>query len=332
MGGMTAVAIAGGRRTSGVWEAGMKEQGQNSDDPPAILLSHPLLVVGVPCYNEAEFLERTLQSIADQSWRDFAVLICDNASSDATGDIALEFCARNPRFHYYRQPANIGSSRNFNFVADHTASRYLLWMGAHDLIEPGMLERHIELLQSRPDVSVSQSAHAWIDTDDRFVERVEDGALDDGGENDAKRYLQSIGKNANNIAANSVIRRSMLGDRRFTDVVGTDRILLSHLAFRGPFSTFPDILYKRRTFAERLEHNPYMERLTGRVDAAEDWNAFAREYDSDFAALLGDRSDATRLRRALALTLRYHLPVRRNTLITRILWTVRRIRQRLQKT
>jgi hypothetical protein len=190
-----------------------------------------------------------------------------------------------------------------------------------------MVERHLHLLEARPEVSVSQSAHAWIDIHDRFVERAEDGELDGGGPDDPARYLRSIRQNANNIGANSVIRRTMLDNARFTDVVGTDRILLSHLAFRGPFATSDDILYHRRTFVERGDCNPYMERLTGRADEEEDWSAFAREYDRDFAILLGDRPDAVRLRRKLALTLRYYLPVERRSLLTQGLWTIRRLRK-----
>ncbi len=309
----------------------MNELAQGKTDRAELILAHPVLVVGVPCYNEAEFLEATLQSLARQTWQDFAALISDNASTDATGEIARAFCARDPRFHYYRHPVNIGSSRNFNFLADHTASRYILWMGAHDLVEPNMIEHHVRQLEARPDVSLSQSAHAWVDTDDRFVERVEDGELDGGGPDDATRYLRSIGQNANNIGANSVIRRDMLEDMRFTDVVGTDRILLSHLAFRGPFATSSDVLYMRRTFAARASDNPYMERLTGHAGATEDWTAFAREYDRDFTSLLGDHPDTVRLRRRLALTLRYYLPVEPTSLLTRTLWMIRRLRKRSKK-
>lgn len=305
----------------------MTQGASTGEAESAVLAAHPILIIGVPCYNEAEFLERTLQSLTDQTWRDFAVLISDNASTDDTGRIASAFCKNDNRFRYHKQSSNIGSGRNFNFILEHTTSRYILWMGAHDLIEPAMVERHIRLLERRPEVSVSQSAHAWIDTKDRFVERVDDGDLDGGDADDPDRYLRSIGQNRNNIGANSVIRRAMLNGVRFTDVVGTDRIMLSHLAFRGPFATDPDILYKRRTFATRSGNNPYMERLTGRSNAAEDWSAFAREYDRDFAGLLGDRADSDRLRRALALRLRYHLPVERSSLLTRALWTIRRVRK-----
>ena len=294
---------------------------------PGLLAEHPLLVIGVPCYNEAAYLERTLASIGRQTWRDFEVLISDNASTDATETIARAFCAGDERFRYYRQPANIGSCGNFNFIVDHSASRYILWIGAHDLIEADMVERHLQILEARPEVSVSQSAHAWVDLDDKFVERAEDGPLEGGTADDPERYLRSIGQNKNNIGANSIIRRDMLGTMRFTNVVGTDRILLSHLAFRGPFATLNDILYMRRTFAARAEANNYMERLTGRADEEEDWTAFAREYDRDFAVLLGDQPDAVRLRRKLALTLRYYLPVERRSLLTQGLWTIRRLRK-----
>ncbi|WP_446740909.1 glycosyltransferase family 2 protein [Sphingomonas sp. CFBP 13603] len=83
----------------------------------------------MPCYYEAELIERTLQSLAHQAWQDFAMLISGDASTNATGEIGRVFFARDPCFHYYRQPANIDCSRNLNFVADHTASRSKLWMG-----------------------------------------------------------------------------------------------------------------------------------------------------------------------------------------------------------
>ena len=289
-----------------------------------ILAAHPTLVIGVPCFNEEVYLEKTLSSIAHQTWRDFAVLVCDNASTDSTSEIARLYCSLDPRFHYHRQDVNIGSGRNFNFILDHSVSRFIFWMGAHDLIVPEMVGRHLCIMEARPELSVSHSAHAWIDTEDRFIERVSDGPLDEGTLDDPSRYIRSIRENRNNTGANSVIRRSMLDDARFTDVVGTDRILLSHLAFRGPFANTEDILYLRRSFSTRVGNNPYMERLTGRSSETEDWTAFAREYDRDFAKLLGRRSDAAAWRRKLFLALRYYLPVERNSLLTRSLWTLRR--------
>ena len=292
-----------------------------------VIVKHPRIVVGLPCFNEGRFLERTIQSLRNQSFSDFAVLITDNASTDDTGKIARETCAQDPRFHYVRHERNLGSAENFNSARALSESPYLLWLGAHDLLAPEALEYHMAVLDSRPEVSVSQSAHEWIDIRDRPISRIADGDLDWGGPNDPERYLRSIGQNRHNIGATSAIRRVMLDDVRFTGVIGTDRVILSHLAFRGPFADSADVLYLRRSFGDRNSDNPYMKRLTGRADVHIDWWAMARAYDEDFATLLGDRADARRLRRRLQLTLRYHLPVGTGTPTTTALWTLRRARK-----
>lgn len=289
--------------------------------------SHHKLVVAIPCYNEAAYLSRTLDSLRQQTMSDFAVLITDNASTDETGKMALEACAQDTRFHYFRHEQNRGSAENFNSARELSDSPYLFWLGAHDTLPPDALAHHVSTLDARPEVSVSQCAQAWLDTSDRVLSEITDGDLDWGVPDDAQRYIGSIAENRYNIGINSAIRRAMLGDAHFTGIVGTDRVILSHLAFRGPFADTPRVLYFRRTFADRTADNPYMKRLTGRADVGIDWGAMARAYDEDFARLLGDRPDAHRLRRRLQLTLRYYLPVGLGTPLTTALWTLRRIRK-----
>ena len=71
------------------------------------------ITVGVPVYNGADLLDECLQSLARQTFADFEVLVFDNASTDATAEIAQAWAARDARFSYYRQEQNIGSAPNF---------------------------------------------------------------------------------------------------------------------------------------------------------------------------------------------------------------------------
>ena len=71
------------------------------------------VTVGVPVYNGADFLDKSLACLRDQTYRDIEVLIFDNCSEDATGEIAQSFCAADPRFRYFRQPENKGCTPNF---------------------------------------------------------------------------------------------------------------------------------------------------------------------------------------------------------------------------
>jgi glycosyltransferase involved in cell wall biosynthesis len=292
---------------------------------PLPLVTHPVITISLPCYNEGRWLAKTIKSIQDQTWAHFAVLISDNASTDDTGAIAQAAASDDPRFHYYRHESNQGSAANFNFAREATDSPLMVWIGAHDLIHPNFLEHHIEVLQGRPEVSVSESTHAWIGEDDEHIEFARDAPLAQGGANSPERYLKSIAANQNNIGINSVIRRDMLDGIGFTPVVGTDRIILSRLAFRGPFDRTDDTLYFRRAFKSRTGFEGYMERLTGKGTLQEDWSVMARDYDRDFAELLGEHRFARLYRLRLQLALRYYLPVKQGSVLTTLLWTVRRI-------
>lgn len=298
-----------------------------NDSSTVVLVRHPRVVVCVPCFNEEKWLERTLQSVRDQRFTDFAVLICDNASTDRTGEVARRFVALDPRFHYHCWPENLGASANFNFARAASDSPFLVWVGAHDLLHPLFLFNHVEVLEKCPALSLSQSAHDWIDEHDRPVERVDDLPLSGGGPDDMFRFLKSVGANRNNIGANSLIRRSMLEGAAFSTVLGTDRILLSHLAYRGPFGTAPEVLYLRRTFSDdRGGWQGYMERLAGLSGYAgyPDWTEMARVYDRHFHSLIGDGPRQRSARFLLQALLRYYLPVAPTSLATRGLWLLRR--------
>jgi glycosyltransferase involved in cell wall biosynthesis len=108
------------------------------------------VTIGVPVYNEAARLERCLEGLRAQTFSDFEVLIFDNASTDATGEIARAFCARDPRFHYHRQPVNRGAIANFNDVLLAATSRYFIWRAADDSADLDYLEVLHGLLEADP--------------------------------------------------------------------------------------------------------------------------------------------------------------------------------------
>ncbi len=71
------------------------------------------ITIGVPVFNGGAMLRECLTCLRDQTFRDFAVLIYDNASTDDTAAIAREFAASDARFTYFRQPENRGPAQNF---------------------------------------------------------------------------------------------------------------------------------------------------------------------------------------------------------------------------
>ena len=77
-------------------------------------MDSPPISVVIPAFNAGAFLPAAVQSVLNQSYGSFELLIIDDASSDVTPRIAQAFAARDARVHYYRNPANLGVARSRN--------------------------------------------------------------------------------------------------------------------------------------------------------------------------------------------------------------------------
>ncbi len=98
------------------------------------------ITIGVPVYNGADMLDESLACLARQTFRDFEVLIFDNASTDATGAIARSWVERDSRFRYFRNATNIGAVLNFSAPLEAATSPWFLWRADDDLSGDNYLE------------------------------------------------------------------------------------------------------------------------------------------------------------------------------------------------
>ena len=77
----------------------------------------PLISVGMPVYNGEAYLRDALDSLLSQTFRDFELIISDNASLDTTEAICREYAGSDSRIRYIRQTENLGAAANFQFVS-----------------------------------------------------------------------------------------------------------------------------------------------------------------------------------------------------------------------
>ena len=67
----------------------------------------------VPIYNKESYLDKSLTSISEQSYKDIEVLLIDDGSTDSSGKICKSFCEKDSRFKYiYKQNGGVSSARN----------------------------------------------------------------------------------------------------------------------------------------------------------------------------------------------------------------------------
>jgi glycosyltransferase involved in cell wall biosynthesis len=109
------------------------------------------VVVGMPVYNGAATLVPVIESLLGQTYRDFVLLISDNCSTDKTEQICLQFCTRDPRVVYVRQPSNIGAEANFDFVLSQSDGEFFMWAAADDVRSSNFLEVNLKFLDQNSD-------------------------------------------------------------------------------------------------------------------------------------------------------------------------------------
>jgi glycosyltransferase involved in cell wall biosynthesis len=138
-----------------------------------------LVTINVPAYNAADFIAATLQSIADQTYRNIRVVISLDPSTDDTETICQPFLA-DPRFTLIRQPARLGWPGNVNFLLDQVRSEYFCTILHDDLIEPRYIARLMRRLRGsagticaypvveRFGAATGAASIASIEHDDRF--------------------------------------------------------------------------------------------------------------------------------------------------------------------
>lgn len=115
------------------------------------------ITIGLPVYNGASTLRPVLDSLLAQTWTDFELIISDNASTDDTSRICMEYSEHDERVRYVRQPCNIGAEANFRYVLDVAESEFFMWAAADDVRSPDFLERNLAFLRANPEYVASTS-------------------------------------------------------------------------------------------------------------------------------------------------------------------------------
>jgi glycosyltransferase involved in cell wall biosynthesis len=111
----------------------------------------PLVSVILPVFNGAPYLRCAINSILEQSFQDFELLILDDGSDDGTHDILLDIAARDTRVKVISRE-NRGLVATLNELLERAQGEFLARMDADDVATPIRLARQVEALQNRESV------------------------------------------------------------------------------------------------------------------------------------------------------------------------------------
>lgn len=114
----------------------------------------------IPVFNVEKFIAATIQSVLEQTYQNFELLIIDDGSPDRSVEICQQF--KDSRIKIISQK-NRGLAGARNTGIRHSEGEYLAFLDGDDIWLPEKLEKHIEHLENSPAVGVSFSRSATID-------------------------------------------------------------------------------------------------------------------------------------------------------------------------
>lgn len=123
----------------------------------------PLVTVAIPAYNHAPFIAQAIESVLSQDVPSLEVLVIDDASTDATADIAEAIAARDPRVRVIRHPRNLGPGGASEEYVKYGRGEYLATLPSDDMFAPGKLKAQLEYLSTHPEIDMVGTGVMFID-------------------------------------------------------------------------------------------------------------------------------------------------------------------------
>lgn len=198
---------------------------------------HPKISVILPVYNAGRFLSPAIQSILDQTFADFELIIINDGSTDDSAAVIGSFV--DPRIRVITQ-SNQGLRASLNTGLDQARGQYIARMDQDDISMPERLVQQADFLDVHPDHVLVGATYAYIDEEDRIV-GVFPALLDDA-EIKRELYTKSPFGHGTVMLRASALRQ---GGYRYAQEAAhfEDFELWLRFAAAGKYANLPEVLY-----------------------------------------------------------------------------------------
>lgn len=120
-----------------------------------------------PQYNSERYLKAAIESVLQQSFRDFKFIIVNDASRDRSKNILDKFASENSRIKLINNRRRMGLTKSLNLAIKSTLSQYVIRMDADDISLPRRFAEQIQFMDRQPEVGVSGTWVYLIDKNDK---------------------------------------------------------------------------------------------------------------------------------------------------------------------
>ena len=120
------------------------------------------VIMGI--YNCASTLPEAIDSILNQTYTSWELILCDDGSSDNTYEIAKQYQNRYPdKIKLIRNEKNMGLNYTLNHCIEYVSGKYIARMDGDDVSLPSRFESEIKVLEEEPDIAVVSTTMIHFD-------------------------------------------------------------------------------------------------------------------------------------------------------------------------
>ena len=124
-----------------------------------------------PTYNSKIFINQTIQSILNQTYKNWELLITDDCSTDGTWELLLKYQKQDERIKVFRLEKNSGPGVARNNSIKHAQGRFIAFCDSDDQWKPDKLEKQLQF-KLENDLALSFSSYDVIDEEDNLIGEV----------------------------------------------------------------------------------------------------------------------------------------------------------------
>lgn len=209
-----------------------------------------LVSICLPTFNRGHLIRRAVDSLLAQTYKNFELIISDNASEDDTEKICREYAEADSRIRYFRQEKNMGMTFQFGFLVSKAEGGYFMLAADDDWWHSDFIFKLKKALDEHHEYGVAMSSIRQVHEDGSLVNEVIYAGSNDLSKFNHSRLFNAVAmKNppahffVMGLFRNEILKK--LFWKPTEPVFASDRILMYEAALITHFYSVPDILWVR---------------------------------------------------------------------------------------
>ncbi|MBC2053964.1 glycosyltransferase family 2 protein [Listeria welshimeri] len=137
-----------------------------------IMYNNKLVSIIMPCYNSANVIDMSIQSVLSQSYQNFQLIIVDDYSTDHSIEKIKEYLS-DYRIQLVQLPRNMGVAKARNVGIKHSLGRFIAFLDSDDVWQPEKLKKQVRMIESNKVPLVYSAYHTFLDDTNEPLKKIQ---------------------------------------------------------------------------------------------------------------------------------------------------------------